>query len=82
MIITGITTSVRRETTAREANARDLPVFFASDGTSTFAFGGMTNEEIERATSVNLAHGSAQSLTVGELITRIEAARTRAEAAE
>ena len=82
MIITGITTSVRRETTAREANARDLPVFFPSDGTSTFAFGGMTKEEIERATCVNPTHGFTQVLTVDELITRIEVASTRAEAAE
>ncbi len=90
MIITGITTSVRRETTAREANARDFRVFFPSDGTSTFAFGGMTTfafggmtkEEIERATCVNPTHGFTQVLTVDELITRIEGARTRAEATE
>ncbi len=77
-----ITTSIRRETTAREANARDFRVFFPSDGTSTFAFDGMTKEEIERATCVNPTHGFALVLTVDELITRIEVASTRAEAAE
>ena len=82
VIITGITTSVCCETTAREANARDFRVFFLSDGTSTFAFGGMTKEEIERATCVNLAHCFAQVLTVGEMIAKIEAASGRAEAAE
>ncbi len=82
VIVTGITTSVCCETTAREANARDFRVFFLSDGTSTFAFGGMTKEEIERATCVNLAHCFAQVLTVDELIARIEAASGQAEAAE
>ena len=82
VIITGITTSVCCETTAREANVRDFRVFFLSDGTSTFAFGGMTKEEIERATCVNLAHCFAQVLTVDELTGKIEAAGEQAEAAE
>ena len=82
VIITGITTSVCCETTAREANARDFRVFFLSDGTSTFAFGGMTKEEIERATCVNLAHCFAQVLTVDEMIAKIEAAGGQAQAAE
>ena len=82
VIVTGITTSVCCETTAREANARDFRVFFLSDGTSTFAFGGMTKEEIERATLVNLAHCFAQVLTVGEMIAKIEAASAQAQAAE
>ena len=82
VIITGITTSVCCETTAREANARDFRVFFLSDGTSTFAFGGMTKEEIERATCVNLAHCFAQVLTVDELIGKIRVAGATAEAAE
>ncbi len=82
VIVTGITTSVCCETTAREANARDFRVFFLSDGTSTFAFGGMTKEEIERATCVNLAHCFAQVLTVDEMIAKIEAAGGQAQAAE
>ncbi len=82
LIITGITTSVCCETTAREANARDFRVFFLSDGTSTFTFGGMIKEEIERATCVNLAHCFAQVLTVDEMIAKIEAASGQAQAAE
>ena len=82
VIITGITTSVCCETTAREANVRDFKVFFLSDGTSTFAFGGMTKEEIERATCVTLAHCFAQVLSVGEMVTKIEAASGQAQAAE
>ena len=82
VIVTGITTSVCCETTAREANARDFRVFFPSDGTSTFAFGGMTKEEIERATCVNLAHCFAQVLTVNELIGKIQAAGEQVQAAE
>jgi ureidoacrylate peracid hydrolase len=82
VIVTGITTSVCCETTAREANARDFRVFFPSDGTSTFAFGGMTKEEIERATCVNLAHCFAQVLTVDELTARIEEAGAQVQAAE
>ncbi len=82
VIITGITTSVCCETTAREANARDFQVFFLSDGPSTFGFGGMTKEEIERATCVNLAHCFAQVLTVDEMIAKIEAESVRAQAAE
>ncbi len=82
VIVTGITTSVCCETTAREANVRDFRVFFPSDGTSTFAFGGMTKEEIERATCVNMAHCFAQVLTVDELIARIETASAQVQAAE
>ncbi len=82
IIVTGIATNVCCETTAREANARDFRVFFPSDGTSTFAFGGMTKEEIERATCVNLAHCFAQVLTVAEMTDRIEAAGKQAQAAE
>ncbi len=82
VIITGITTSVCCETTAREANARDYQVFFLSDGTSTFAFGGLSKEEIERATCVTLAHAFAQVLTVGEMTAKIKQASGQAQAAE
>ena len=82
VIVTGITTSVCCETTAREANARDYQVFFLSDGTSTFSFGGLSKEEIERATFVTLAHAFAQVLTVREMTAKIEVASGQAKAAE
>ena len=82
IIVTGIATNVCCETTAREANVRDFRVFFLSDGTSTFAMGDLTKEEIQKATLTTLGACFAQVITVDETIARIEAAASRPAAAE
>lgn len=74
VIISGIATNICCETTAREANVRDFKVFFLSDGTSTFAVGGLSKDEIQRATCTTLDIAFAQVITMKEMLSRIEAA--------
>jgi ureidoacrylate peracid hydrolase len=66
VIITGITTDVCCDTTAREANARDFKVFFLSDATTT-----SRPETVQRATLelVNALFG--QVLTTDAMINKI-----------
>ena len=82
IIVTGIATNVCCETTAREANVRDFRVFFLSDGTSTFAMGELSKEEIQKATLTTLGACFAEVVSVERMIARIEAAASRPEAAE
>jgi len=79
VIITGICTNVCCETTAREAAVRDFKVLFTSDGTATFDFGGLTRQEIQRATCASLSLVFAQVLSVDDVIAKItKAARAAA----
>ena len=71
VIITGICTNVCCETTAREAAVRDFKVLFTSDGTATFGVGGLTHQEIQRATCATLAVVFAQIVTVDEVIAKL-----------
>lgn len=82
VIVSGIATNVCCETTAREANVRDFRVFFLSDGTSTFAMGELSKDEIQKATLTTLGACFAQVVAVDEMIARIEAAASRPAAAE
>lgn len=82
VIVSGIATNVCCETTAREANVRDFRVFFLSDGTSTFAIGDLSKEEIQKATLTTLGACFAQVIAVDEMIARIDAAASRPAAAE
>ena len=82
VIVSGIATNVCCETTAREANVRDFRVFFLSDGTSTFAMGDLSKEEIQKATLTTLGACFAQIISVDEMIAKIEAAASHAAAAE
>ncbi|MBL8552345.1 MAG: cysteine hydrolase [Hyphomonadaceae bacterium] len=78
VIITGICTNICCETTAREAAVRDYKVLFTSDGTTTFATGGLTHQELQRATCATLAVVFAQVLSVDEAIAKIRGARAAA----
>jgi ureidoacrylate peracid hydrolase len=76
VIIGGIATNVCCETTAREANVRDLKVIFLSDGTATFGlpdlgYGPISAEEIQKAVCSTLAFAFAQVLTVDQMIEKI-----------
>ena len=60
----------------------DGEVNFGMVGRDPIVHGQLTKEEIERATCVTLAHCFAQVLSVGEMVTKIEAASGQAQAAE
>jgi len=72
VIVTGITTNVCCETTAREANMRDYQVFFTSDGTATFDLADVTAEEVQKAVCATLAMAFAQIETTEALIAKLE----------
>jgi ureidoacrylate peracid hydrolase len=72
IIVSGICTNICCETTAREAGMRDYHVFFPSDGTETFPAGGLTVEEIKKATHATLGVAFAKILTVDEIIDLIK----------
>lgn len=73
VIISGISTVVCCDTTAREAVARDFRVLFLSDGTAT------ASAELHKGTLAALGTVFAQVLTVDEVIQKISRA-TRAAA--
>jgi nicotinamidase-related amidase len=74
VIITGISTNVCCETTAREATVRDFRVFFLSDGTANSDIGEVSAAELMRATCATLGRMFAQVLTVEEMIHKIQGA--------
>jgi nicotinamidase-related amidase len=73
VIITGITTDVCCDTTAREANARDFKVFFLSDATTTSA---NPPDEVQQATLELVSALFGQVLTTNEMMTKIKNAGT------
>lgn len=74
LILTGLTTIVCVDTTAREAAVRDFRVFVTSDGTATPDVEGVSRHELQRATCAVLATAFAQVLTVQEMIEKLQAA--------
>ena len=74
VVITGLTTSVCCETTAREAMVRNFRVFFLSDGTGTQEIGGLSAEEVQRASLATLGALFAQVLSMDEMIEKIQRA--------
>lgn len=72
IIVTGICTNICCETTAREAGMKDYHVFFPSDGTETFPAGGLTVEDIKKATLATLGTAFARILTVDAIIDLIK----------
>ena len=69
VIVSGISTIVCCDTTAREAHARDFRVFFLSDGTATAA-----GPEFQTLTLEVLDGLFAQVLTTDEVLAKIAAA--------
>jgi nicotinamidase-related amidase len=74
VIVTGITTNVCCETTAREANMRDLQVFFIDDATATFDLPGVSAEQIQATVCATLAMAFAQIESSDSVIEKIKAA--------
>jgi nicotinamidase-related amidase len=71
VIISGLTTIVCADTTAREAAVRDFRVFFVSDGTSTVDIDGVPRDVLQKVTCAMLGTAFAQVLTVDQMIDRL-----------
>jgi nicotinamidase-related amidase len=71
VIITGISTNVCVEMTAREAAVRDFRVFFLSDGTSTVDINGVPRDVLQKATCAVLGTAFAQVLTIDQMIDKL-----------
>lgn len=65
LVVTGIMTNMCCESTARDAYYRDYKVFFLADGT------GSVNEEMHRASLLNLAFGFAYVTTAGNVMQQL-----------
>ncbi|MCK5430721.1 MAG: isochorismatase family protein, partial [Anaerolineales bacterium] len=62
VVICGVMTHLCCETTARSAFIQGFDVFFTVDGTATY------NQEHHLATLLNLSHGFATPLLIGEVL--------------
>ncbi len=65
IVITGVMTNLCCETTARSAFVRGYRVIMPVNGTATM------NSELHRSTTVNLAHGFAEPISVSALLKSI-----------
>jgi nicotinamidase-related amidase len=74
VIVTGISTNVCCETTAREAAVRDFHVLFVGDATATFGAGELSAEEIQKATCTTIGLVFGKVVTVDELVHSISVA--------
>jgi biuret amidohydrolase len=73
VIITGVTTENCCHATARDAMFRDYKVVFLSDATGTFDYpdvgqGGLSSDEVHRATLIVLSVSTAHVMTTDEFI--------------
>ena len=76
IIITGCSTAVGCETTARDATTRDFKVIFTSDGTVTrpladLGWGAFSEDEVHRMTLTVLGHTFARIASVEEILQEI-----------
>ncbi|MCA1595995.1 MAG: cysteine hydrolase [Chloroflexi bacterium] len=74
VIISGISTPVCCDTTAREANARDFRVLFLSNATASGGSDAAEAARFHNATLENLDGLFAQVLSTDELLTKIDQA--------
>jgi biuret amidohydrolase len=80
VVITGVTTENCCHATARDAMFRDYKVVFLSDATGTFDYpdvgqGGMSADEVHRATLIILSVSTAHVMTTEEFMTRVGSAQ-------
>lgn len=76
VIITGCSTAVGCESTAREATTRDFKVIFTADGTITrplsdIGWGAFSADEVHRMTLTVLGHSFARIASIGEVLAEI-----------
>jgi ureidoacrylate peracid hydrolase len=74
IIVTGISTSICCETTAREAAVRDFHVLFVDDATATFAIGDLSAEMIQKVTCANIGFLFGKVVLIDELTRAIQVA--------
>ncbi len=77
LIVTGFSTNIGCETTARDATCRDIKVIFPSDGNGVrdlpdVGWGPIPGEEIRRVVLSTLASRFARVLTIDELISQLQ----------
>ena len=78
VIVSGTTTENCCHATARDAMFRNYKVVFLSDATGTFDYpdvgqGGMSADEVHRATMIILSVSTADVMTVEEMMRRVQA---------
>jgi ureidoacrylate peracid hydrolase len=67
VLVSGISTSVCCETTAREAAVRDFEVVFIEDATATFPIGNLSADEVKRATCATIGFVFGRVATLDEV---------------
>jgi ureidoacrylate peracid hydrolase len=77
LIITGASTNVGCETTARDATNRDYKVIFPSDGNVArdlpdMGWGAIPKEEVQRVVLTSLAHAFARVMTIEEIMRELQ----------
>lgn len=81
VIVSGISTNVCCETTAREAAVRDFRVIFLSDGTATFGIGDLTAEDIQKAACTTVGFVFGRLATIDEVLAALKEPDSIASAA-
>lgn len=71
VVVCGVMTHLCCETTARAAFMRGFEVLFTVDGTATY------NEAFHRASLLNLAHGFARPVLMGDILKTLEGVHDR-----
>ena len=74
VIISGISTNVCCETTAREAAVRDFRVIFLTDGTATFGIGDLSADEIQKAACTTIGFVVGRVASIGEVLAALKEA--------
>ena len=87
VIIAGVTTENCCHATARDALFRDYKVVFLADATATFDYpdvgqGGMSAEDVHRATLLILSVSTAHVMTTNELVARVTPVLAKVTAAD
>jgi ureidoacrylate peracid hydrolase len=80
VIISGISTNVCCETTAREAAVRDFRVIFLSDGTATFGIGDLSADEIQKASCTTVGFVFGRLATIDDVLGALREGPTNAAA--
>jgi ureidoacrylate peracid hydrolase len=80
VIISGISTNVCCETTAREAAVRDFRVIFLSDGTATFGIGDLSADDIQKAACTTIGFVFGRVATIDEVAASLRRKPTTATA--
>lgn len=72
VIVSGISTSVCCETTAREAAVRDFRVIFLSDGTATFGIGELSAEDVQKAACATIGLVFGRLASIDEVLASLQ----------